>query len=113
MKKEFETQNSADVLALLYRDYNKHQLPLPTFIVYNGFDARTCRDLDGGGLLWRVELDLRCDPEQMESRGLVTGLDVNEEVPEFPGAYWMGDAVCFLLGDGRWLYAEAIFDGPV
>lgn len=111
MKKEFQTNNSAEFLALLYREYNKFELPLPTFIVYNGFDDRTCRDLDAGGLLWKVELDLHCDPEQMEARGLVTGLDV-KDVPEFPGAYWMGDAVCFLLGDGRWLYAEAIFDGP-
>jgi hypothetical protein len=108
----FETGNSAEVLSLLYRMYNKHNLPLPTFIVYNGFDEKTCRALDAGGLSWQLHLDMRCTPDQMEARGLVTGLVCGaDEVPEFPGAYWLEDAVGLLLGDGRWLYAEAIFDG--
>lgn len=111
MSKEFVTNNAAEVLALLYRDYNKHNLPLPTFIVYNGFDELTCRELDAGGITWKVDADLLCPPDQMEERGMIKGL-VCDDVPEFPGAYWMEDAICFLLGDGRWLYGEAIFDGP-
>ena len=105
------THSAVEAIALLYARHNPHNLPLPTWLVWNGLDTDT--DMLDNALEWDFRVDPTVDVDYAEEFGPCTYVYADEtEEYDMPGVHHAGDALALTMGDGRHYYGVYLYDLP-